>query len=257
MTTLEDKIEAAAAEIHAAIADKSDDRCHADKAAEIMKQHLIAPPLPKPDVPGWWMDRGGVLINWSQHELPTCPSKFPPYRRVYLPAPPMPRTDAERLADVRKAIDDVDSADERLVQVQHIKQEFDRLIDENERLRQKLLTAAGDDLCRLTQEEIEELSSGAVKIPPKEEFLASCERFHSQMANENGVMEGCLTLAQLVAENERLRATLDSIAEFIMPDAVVGTEDDWTMLRTLIEEYRTAPAAQPPRGGDDTSGEGG
>lgn len=80
---------------------------------------------------------------------------------------------------------------------------------ENERLRLRLMSAAGDDLCRLTQEEIKAMSSGAVKIPPKEEFLASCERFHAQVAKESGVLEGCLTLAQLVAENERLREQIE------------------------------------------------
>lgn len=79
---------------------------------------------------------------------------------------------------------------------------------ENERLKTRLLSAAGDDLCRLTQEEIKAMSAGAVQIPPKEEFLASCERFHAQVAGEAGVMSNCLTLAQLVAENEKLRGLL-------------------------------------------------
>jgi hypothetical protein len=72
-------------------------------------------------------------------------------------------------------------------------------------LRNRLLTAAGDDLCRLTQEEIKSMTSGDVLIPPKDEFLASCERFHSQVAGTVGVNENCLTLAQLIAESERLR----------------------------------------------------
>jgi hypothetical protein len=79
------------------------------------------------------------------------------------------------------------------------------LVAENERLRLRVLSAAGDDLCRLTQEEIKELSSGKVKIPPEEEFLASCKNFHSQIAGEAGVLPGCLTSAQMIAENERLR----------------------------------------------------
>ena len=72
--------------------------------------------------------------------------------------------------------------------------------------RRRLLTAAGDDLCRLSQEEIKAMSAGAVKIPPEEQFIASCRRFHQQMAGEVGVNDNCLTLAQLVAENEKLRA---------------------------------------------------
>lgn len=79
---------------------------------------------------------------------------------------------------------------------------------EIDRLRTRLLSAAGDDLCRLSQEEIKAMSAGAVKIPPKEEFLASCERFHAQVAGEAGVLTNCLTLAQLIAENERLRSEL-------------------------------------------------
>lgn len=98
----------------------------------------------------------------------------------------------DRLAEIKRTID----VSER---------DIGWLIAEVERLRQRLLSAAGDDLCRLTQEEINELSEGVVQIPPKEEFLASCERFHTQIASESGVMTNCLTLAQLIAENERLR----------------------------------------------------
>lgn len=79
---------------------------------------------------------------------------------------------------------------------------------EVKRLKQRLLTAAGDDLCRLTQEEIKDLTGGKVPIPPKGEFLASCERFHAQVAGEAGVNQNCLTLAQLIAENERLKQSL-------------------------------------------------
>ena len=80
-----------------------------------------------------------------------------------------------------------------------------QLKDEVMRLRQRLLTAAGDDLCRLTQEEIKAMTAGEVQIPPKPEFMASCERFHAQVAGTAGVLSNCLTMAQLVAENERLR----------------------------------------------------
>jgi hypothetical protein len=89
---------------------------------------------------------------------------------------------------------------------------------ELEAVRLRLLSAAGDDLCRLSQEEIKELSSGRVQIPPKEEFLASCERFHEQIASGPGVLNNCLTLAQLIAENTALQAKLD---------AVTGLEKKW------------------------------
>lgn len=85
------------------------------------------------------------------------------------------------------------------------------LRSEIERLKIRLLSAAGDDLCRLTQEEIKAYSSGAVKIPPKEEFIASCERFHSQIASEAGVLTNCLTLAQLIAENQTQAARIASL----------------------------------------------
>lgn len=99
--------------------------------------------------------------------------------------------------------------------------ERDALAKENADLRLRLLSAAGDDLCRLTQEEIKAYSSGAVKIPPREEFIPSCERFHAQTAGTVGVLENCLTLAQLVAENQKLTNQLaeaererdDAIAE--------------------------------------------
>lgn len=78
------------------------------------------------------------------------------------------------------------------------------LRQERDQLRLRLLSAAGDDLCRLSQEEIKAYTSGAVQIPPKEEFIPSCERFHEQIAAGPGVLKGCLTLAQLIAENEKL-----------------------------------------------------
>jgi len=82
---------------------------------------------------------------------------------------------------------------------------------ENAKLRQRLLTAAGDDLCRLSQEEIKQLTSGYVQIPPKCEFLASCERFHSQMAGEAGINQSCLTSAQMAAEITRLESRVKEL----------------------------------------------
>jgi hypothetical protein len=88
------------------------------------------------------------------------------------------------------------------------------LLAQRDAARLRLLSAAGDDLCRLTQEEIKELSSGAVKIPPREEFIASCELFHDQIAAGPGVLTNCLTLAQLIAENEKLRQERDKALAF-------------------------------------------
>ncbi len=82
--------------------------------------------------------------------------------------------------------------------------ECDRLRAEVDRLRLRVLTAAGGDLCRLTQDEIKAYASGAVKIPPEDEFIPSCKRFHAQIAGTAGVLDNCLTLAQMIAENERV-----------------------------------------------------
>jgi len=82
-------------------------------------------------------------------------------------------------------------------------------------LRFRLLSAAGDDLCRLSQEEIKAYTSGAVQIPPKEEFIPSCERFHAQIAAGPGVLTNCLTLAQLIAENASLEKRLAEAEAFL------------------------------------------
>lgn len=84
---------------------------------------------------------------------------------------------------------------------------------ERDRLKMRLLSAAGDDLCRLSQDEIKELSAGQVQIPPREEFIASCERFHAQLVAGPGVLNKCLTLAQLIAENQKLESLLTTERE--------------------------------------------
>ncbi len=94
---------------------------------------------------------------------------------------------------------------ERIEQLSEQAAELVKVRGERDEARARLLTAAGDDLCRLSQEEIKAMSAGVVPIPPKDEFLASCERFHAQVAGESGVNTNCLTLAQLIAESEKLR----------------------------------------------------
>jgi hypothetical protein len=112
----------------------------------------------------------------------------------------------DQLADRLDGIDLIAAADLRSLIAEAKPAELRRLEEENAGLRLRLLSAAGDDLCRLSQEEIKAYTSGKVQIPPKEEFLSSCERFHAQIASEAGVLEGCLTLAQLIAENAKLEA---------------------------------------------------
>lgn len=91
-----------------------------------------------------------------------------------------------------------------------LRERYEQLEAENERLRARLLTAAGDDLCRLSQEEIKSYTNGAVPIPPRCEFIASCERFHAQIAGTAGVNQDCLTSAQMAAEITRLEALLEA-----------------------------------------------
>ena len=66
------------------------------------------------------------------------------------------------------------------------------------RLRKSVMNQAGDNLCHLTNPETD-------PIPPKAEFLQSCERFWEQRASKTGELKGCMTIAQLerqLAENE-------------------------------------------------------
>lgn len=120
---------------------------------------------------------------------------------------------------------------------------FDRLTEQVMKrvtdLEQKLLTAAGDDLCRLSQEEIKAMSLGSVPIPPKEEFLASCERFHAQVAGEAGVNSKCLTLAQLIAENERLEQELNTTRK-MLGVVTQGELHACTVIDQLEQGIRTA-----------------
>jgi hypothetical protein len=61
-----------------------------------------------------------------------------------------------------------------------------------DRLAKAVLNQAGDNLCWF--------NPLRALIPPREEFLESCARFHTQMCTENGELDGCKTIAQLEAE---------------------------------------------------------
>ncbi len=63
---------------------------------------------------------------------------------------------------------------------------------------------AGDNLCRLSDDEIAAMRSGQVQIPLQAEFLESCRRFHAQVSGEAGELVGCMTIAQLETEVARL-----------------------------------------------------
>lgn len=118
---------------------------------------------------------------------------------------------------------------------------------EVKRLKQRLLTAAGDDLCRLSQEEIKDLTGGKVPIPPKDEFLASCERFREQIAAEAGMNQNCLTLAQLIAENERLEEFVERCRQIANGSATPACDVAWA-----LAEYDKALNPQPQTREDET-----
>lgn len=89
-----------------------------------------------------------------------------------------------------------------------------QLRTENAELRTRLLSAAGDDLCRLTQEEIEKYRLGKVQLPPKCVFIESCEAFHDDLAAKDGTLKKSYTLAQMIAENEKLREACEAVVHF-------------------------------------------
>src|SRR6188768_4225416 len=81
------------------------------------------------------------------------------------------RSTAEAKESIRQADAAVERAggvkswDEMAADKDRLGQRNRELRAENERLRMRLLSAAGDDLCRLTQEEIKKYTSGEVQIP--------------------------------------------------------------------------------------------
>jgi hypothetical protein len=83
---------------------------------------------------------------------------------------------------------------------------IERLEAENARLRAAVINQCGDNLCWLKERKLGQ-------IPPKEEFLASCARYHEQIARDRGVVHGCMTISQLEAELEKYRQRL----EWVMP----------------------------------------
>lgn len=126
------------------------------------------------------------------------------------------QTDVDRIKELEVALTEAHSLNNEMKGLfDKVADERDGLLKEVERLKVRLLSAAGDDLCRLTPEEIKAYTSGAVQIPPKEEFLSSCERFHNQISGEVGELANCLTLAQLIAENEKLQIEINDLLRYM------------------------------------------
>ena len=73
-----------------------------------------------------------------------------------------------------------------------LKSHSEELREEIRSHRLAVRNAAGDNLCWI---------DGPVpsKIPPREEFLESCRRYHAQISGERGELTGCRTIAQLEA----------------------------------------------------------
>jgi hypothetical protein len=72
------------------------------------------------------------------------------------------------------------------------------------------LNVAGDNLCRYTDAEIKTMKADGIKLPPAEEFIKSCSRFHTQLSQKISVLgPECMSLAQLEAEVYRLQQALD------------------------------------------------
>lgn len=136
-------------------------------------------------------------------------------------------------------------------------------------LRNSVLNQAGDDACWIPDPE-------HAQLPPKEEFLKSCERFHAQRTAQDGTLSGCMTIAQLEQqlaakdaeitgleetlfrtenkrlqlsrENERLRAALKAADRELINAVCDGAyyKPDETRMKIFRDGLREALAATPP-----------
>ena len=100
-------------------------------------------------------------------------------------------------------------------------EELAAVTKERDCLSNSVMNQQGDNLCYLTDDELAEWKKMwtaakdlkiSVKLPPWSEFGESCRRFHAQTAAENGILEGCMTIAQLEAECEKLRGQLKGLS---------------------------------------------
>lgn len=112
-----------------------------------------------------------------------------------------------------------------------------------------VLNQAGDNHCWLNGDE--------AKIPPFVEFIQSCVRHHAKVAGENGVLEGCMTIAQLEAEVEQLRSRL-AVHEAGVPEVMQGAMNEIRRqaaheCATIADEVRDESSNAGIAGGSSTA----
>ena len=90
-----------------------------------------------------------------------------------------------------------------------VEEQIAALTAERDRLRLAVLNQCGDNLCHLTDEEATEAGASG-RIPPWPEFQESCRRFHALVSRQSGELTGCMTIAMLEAEVQRLTAELEA-----------------------------------------------
>ena len=98
-----------------------------------------------------------------------------------------------------------DTIRKQAAEIELLKAELDVAAEEEQALRSQndILSAAirnqtGDHLCHWPED--------SIPIPPREEFLESCSRYHARMiSGGHPILTGSMTISELEAECERLR----------------------------------------------------
>ncbi len=107
---------------------------------------------------------------------------------------------------------------------------------ENAALRMSVRNQAGDNLCWLKEDDpLRVIVNGNIQIPPQDEFLESCRRYHAQISGKRGELQGAKTIAQLEAENSSLKQQVAvECANYAAADA------ENAALRAKLEAYEKA-----------------